>query len=381
MPPTALIRTRPARCTAWLAAGLLALLAACGGGGGGESSSGSATPTPPAPSFTASNLAVLIAEGDATSEAIGLAYQRARGVPDSQVIRLAVPRGGGGVLSAAEFTTLKAALDARLPANVQATLVTWSQPSRVVGACSMGLTSALAFGYAASYCGECNSTTVSRYYDSPTRQPFTDLGIRPSMMLGAATLAEAEALIARGVAADRSWLPTAAAPASGRAVLIRTTDTLRSVRFDDFRSVAATPVARLTVNLIDNAGGQLSDFVVNQTDLMFYFTGLVTVPQIASHRWLPGAVADHLTSLAGVTEPGGPNLGQMPATAWLQAGATASYGTVEEPCNFEDKFPRASVLVRRYAAGETLIEAYWKSVRTPGQGLFVGEPLARPWGN
>jgi hypothetical protein len=34
----------------------------------------------------------------------------------------------------------------------------------------------------------------------------------------------------------------------------------------------------------------------------------------------------------------------------------------------------------RYLGGETLIEAYWKSVRMPGQGVFVGEPLARPFG-
>ena len=33
-----------------------------------------------------------------------------------------------------------------------------------------------------------------------------------------------------------------------------------------------------------------------------------------------------------------------------------------------------------YLSGETLIEAYWKSVRMPGQGVFVGEPLARPFG-
>jgi hypothetical protein len=26
-----------------------------------------------------------------------------------------------------------------------------------------------------------------------------------------------------------------------------------------------------------------------------------------------------------------------------------------------------------------LIEAYWKSVQMPGQGLFVGEPLAAPY--
>ncbi|MCP2937667.1 hypothetical protein NK983_33720, partial [Salmonella enterica subsp. enterica serovar Typhimurium] len=30
--------------------------------------------------------------------------------------------------------------------------------------------------------------------------------------------------------------------------------------------------------------------------------------------------------------------------------------------------------------GETLIEAYWKSVAWPGEGVFVGEPLARPFG-
>ncbi|HMM72469.1 MAG TPA: hypothetical protein PKC22_09660, partial [Rhodocyclaceae bacterium] len=30
--------------------------------------------------------------------------------------------------------------------------------------------------------------------------------------------------------------------------------------------------------------------------------------------------------------------------------------------------------------GASLIEAYWKSVAWPGEGLFVGEPLARPFG-
>ena len=39
----------------------------------------------------------------------------------------------------------------------------------------------------------------------------------------------------------------------------------------------------------------------------------------------------------------------------------------------------ASVLLPHYFRGETVIEAYWKSVRMPGQGLFVGEPLARPY--
>ena len=70
----------------------------------------------------------------------------------------------------------------------------------------------------------------------------------------------------------------------------------------------------------------------------------------------------------------------MPALAWLEAGATASYGTVAEPCNFTQKFPDASIVMRAYLSGDTALEAYWKSVVWPGQGLFIGEPLARPFG-
>lgn len=343
-------------------------LAACGGGGGG----GGAAPAPAGPTVSAQSLAVLIAQGDPTSEAIGLAYQRARGIPDAHVLRLAVPRGSD-VISAEEFAVLKSALDAQLPSQVQATLVTWTQPSRVLGTCTMGLTSALALGYDPRYCGGCRSTTASPYYNSDSRSPHTELQIRPSMMLGAATLADAELLIGRGVSADRSW---AAAGASGQAFLMRTSDADRSVRHPDFQTLVLSPVPGVTVNYRDNSAGRGSDAVSNESRVMFYLTGLATVPDINSNRYLPGAVADHLTSVGGFL-PRAP--GQMPVTDWLAAGVTASYGTVEEPCNFVEKFPRASVLIRRYQRGETLIEAYWKSVQWPGQGLFVGEPLARPW--
>jgi hypothetical protein len=70
----------------------------------------------------------------------------------------------------------------------------------------------------------------------------------------------------------------------------------------------------------------------------------------------------------------------MSSLRWLEAGATASYGTVVEPCNFLEKFPNPGIVIRRYLQGETLIEAYWKSVAWPGQGIFIGAPLARPFG-
>jgi hypothetical protein len=70
----------------------------------------------------------------------------------------------------------------------------------------------------------------------------------------------------------------------------------------------------------------------------------------------------------------------MSSLRWLEAGATGSYGAVIEPCNFLQKFPSPGLAIAWYLQGESLIEAYWKSVAWPGQGVFIGEPLARPFG-
>jgi len=111
-------------------------------------------------------------------------------------------------------------------------------------------------------------------------------------------------------------------------------------------------------------------------DVMFYFIGAAEVPKLTTNRFLPGAVADHLTSFGGDLTGGS----QMSSLRWLEAGATGSYGTVIEPCNLLGKFPDPGLVMKRYLAGETLIEAYWKSVAMPGQGLFIGDPLANPYG-
>ncbi|MCB0066493.1 MAG: TIGR03790 family protein, partial [Caldilineaceae bacterium] len=92
--------------------------------------------------------------------------------------------------------------------------------------------------------------------------------------------------------------------------------------------------------------------------------------------WVPGGVGDHLTSVGGVLDGSG---SQMSATAWIASGATASYGTVSEPCAHPQKFPHSQVLLLQYAQGSSVIEAYWKSVAWPQQGVFIGEPLAAPF--
>ena len=69
----------------------------------------------------------------------------------------------------------------------------------------------------------------------------------------------------------------------------------------------------------------------------------------------------------------------MSSLRWLEAGATASYGTVVEPCNHLQKFPFPGIAMFHYALGASAIEAYWKSVAWPGEGVFVGEPLSQPF--
>ena len=118
-----------------------------------------------------------------------------------------------------------------------------------------------------------------------------------------------------------------------------------------------------------------ADALRDRQDVLFYFTGAATVAGLDTLHFLPGAIADHLTSTGGVLT----GQDQMSVLRWLEAGATASYGAVVEPCNFPSKFPQPAVVIARYTRGETAIEAYWKSVAWPGQGVFVGEPLAAPF--
>jgi hypothetical protein len=182
------------------------------------------------------------------------------------------------------------------------------------------------------------------------------------MSLAAASVADARKLIDRGVAADGS-------NPAGTAYLVSTSDRARNVR------AAAYPQTQTRLQDVHPVQIVSSDALENRRDVMFYFTGRTHVAGLASNTFLPGAIADHLTSSGGELFGGA----QMSSLTWLDAGATGSYGTVVEPCAFPAKFPLPGVVMAHYLQGETLIEAYWKSVQMPGQGLFIGEPLARPF--
>jgi uncharacterized protein (TIGR03790 family) len=309
--------------------------------------------------ISAETLGVIVNSADSVSVAIADYYARRRGVPDENVIDVRFTPGQPQLTRQA-FETLKAKVDARTPDHVQAYLLTWAQPFRV--AC-MSITTAFAAGFDEAWCAEsCKATRRSPYFDSDASRPHDDLRWRPTMSLAALDLAHARELIDRGVAADGT------APA-GTGYLVSTSSRARNVRASAFPALVAHHQGEVALRYVQ------ADFIEGRKDVLFYFTGAREVQRLDTNEFVPGAIADHLTSGGGRLVGGR----QMSALRWLEAGATASYGTVAEPCNFTQKFPVPGIVIRRYLAGETLIEAYTKSVEMPGQGIFIGEPLSRPF--
>jgi uncharacterized protein (TIGR03790 family) len=313
----------------------------------------------------ASQLGLIINEGDPYSVAVGEHYIERRRLAPEQVLRVDLPVQSQ--LSAADLARLKAAIDSRFGPQIQALALAWSRPYAV--GC-LSITGALAFGTDEALCRQtCGRASLSSYFNSPSSEPYKDHGWRPSMLLASASIESARRLIDRGVAADGQLGLRGSPPV--QAWFLSTADAARNVRAVLFPPTG--PVPQLALQIETWPG----DIPKGAQRVMLAQTGLAVLPAgIAALDWVPGALADHLTSYGGLLDAVD---GQTPATAWLEAGATASYGTVSEPCNHLQKFPHPQVLLLHYLQGATALEAYWKSVAWPQQGVFIGEPLAAPF--
>jgi uncharacterized protein (TIGR03790 family) len=334
----------------------------------------------PRTGITPDQMGVLVNDDDPLSMSVAAYYVTKRKIPAANVVHLHVGSPNADTISVDALAPLKAKVDAALGPAVQAMAITWTKP---FGVDYMSITSAFSLGYIAmnGTTNPCNNTMpncgpANPYATHPeSTAPFTDHQFRPAMTIAATTQAEAEALIDRGVASDNTW-PT------GTAYLMSTSDSVRSARCVLEPMYGYINECQLFLNTWDpvasGVGASIvsADSVSNKTDVLFYVQGLASVPDLATNTYLPGAVADHLTSYGGTI----PTSGQMSCFEFIKAGATGSYGTVVEPFAFQQKFPDPRVLIPRYFGGNTLIEAYWKSVAWPSQGIFIGEPLARPFG-
>lgn len=305
-------------------------------------------------------IAVIALQDDPTSIKVAQYYIKKRKIPEKN-LHIVDLNPNKNSIQARDFIGVKTILDFAVEENIQFYVLTWTRPYRVE---CMSITSAFAFDYNQAFCSQrvCSPTARNPYFNSNSNKPFAHFGIRPAMMLAYQNLEQAKALIDRGVKSDGS-MP------SGSAYLISTTDKNRNVRAANYSQIKSSIQNQFAVEIIK------SNTLKDKHDVMFYFTGLMKVENIESNSFLPGAITDHLTSTGGKLF----SERQMSIMDWITAGSTASYGTVVEPCNYPQKFPNPQVVINKYLLGESLIEAYWKSVEWPGEGLFIGEPLAKPF--
>ncbi|MEI7466452.1 MAG: TIGR03790 family protein, partial [Burkholderiales bacterium] len=313
--------------------------------------------------LTARELGLVINTNDPYSVAVGEFYRRARQLTDAQVLRVELPRRAELTLD--EFEALQARIKAFFGPDIQALALAWVEPFAV--SCN-SITGALALGYDSDLCWKsCSPSRPSRYFNSASARPYTDLQLRPSMLLAAKDVAMAEAMIRRGVASDHT-LGLRGAPDVNAHYLI-TADKARSARAPLFPAPGRVKGFGVDIHVEE------SEVLEGVQRLLLYETGKVKVDKLDTLQWVPGGLGDHLTSYGGRLDG---KYGQMSALEWISSGATGSYGTVSEPCSHPQKFPHPQIVLLHYVQGATLIEAYWKSVAWPQQALFIGEPLAAP---
>lgn len=324
-------------------------------------------------------MAVIVNDADPASVALGKYYVEQRKIPAAQLVSITLPPGDA--LTPAQLTPLRDAVFAKLSGDVQALALAWTTPYRVG---TMSIAAAFAFGYSqkddlgTDVTATCRTLRPSPLFgadgaDARSR-PFTKLGVRPTMMLTARSPGGARALVDRGLSAE-STLP------KGTVYLNETTDAARtSPRAASFDGAATlfAPTSGVTVKVTDNRMGSAGDDPLrNRADVIGHETGLATIADITTNKFLPGSFADHLTSYGGVLA-GDP--GQTVILDWIEAGASGTYGTVIEPCNHPEKFPDPTWLLPLYFRGATMVQAYYAAVEMPGQGAFVGDPLTRSYG-
>lgn len=311
------------------------------------------------------DLGLVINVDDPYSVEVGEYYAKVRGILPRNILKVSLPLKG--VLTRDEFEGLARQVDAFYGDRVQGLALAWKWPFAVD--CN-SITGALTLGFDPQLCKQtCAPSKQSRYYGSYSTRPYQDAGLRLSMLLAARDADQAMSMIDLGVKSDRTLGLRGAPPVNVH--FVTTSDAVRSRRQVLYPPQGPVPALGLDVHL-DQA-----DALRGVDKVLMYITGRERIDGLGSVSFVPGALADHLTSYGGILDA---SHGQMTVLSWIEAGATASYGTTSEPCAHLQKFPHPQALLLFYAGGATAMEAYWKSVQWPQQGLFVGEPLAAPFG-
>jgi len=228
-------------------------------------------------------LAVIINEDDPDSFKLGQYYAQQRGIPPENIVQvpLGIPKAE---ISPEAFDRAYIKVRINTRERIEGYALAFTYPYRV--GC-MSITTAFAMGYGKRFCADgCHPTAPNPYFDEEGGQPWETFGLHPTMMLAAKSLESGKRLVDRGVASDGTK-PT------GHAYLVVTSDATRSTRARQFPIAKAVWGDRFSTSI------EQTDGIRDKRDVMFYFTGTPQVPYLDTLRFLPGAIADHLTSSGG----------------------------------------------------------------------------------
>ena len=359
------------------------------------------------------NTLVIIDPTDSDSLAIGNHYIHARSIPATNVLYLTLDQQDYTDFATGQVETLLAEIQEHgLDGQIDA-LVTASQSvyrldvtgaiSETVSVCPGGtkvhylsLTGALSLARQANHilAGDedelygLHTTDASGYYSTGNTPLAFDANARwldgeqsnqpaaqrlyVAAMLGYTgpggnSVDEILAMIDRSVAADAT-LPT------GTFYYMKTSDAARSSVRDPYFAQVITDLAGLGGQAVQPVPDAV--FPTGAMDCLGILTAWPN-PDIASAdiALIPGAYCDHVTSFGAAFD----QAAQTKISAWIAKGASASHGTVEEPCPAGGKFVHPRIFVY-YFQGLTIGESIYRSLGyLPFQSLVYGDPLTRPF--
>lgn len=336
---------------------------------------------------------VLVLANDSSVDSVHIAkaYLALRGIPSQNLVRVRLPltvSHAGAGLTPDDFRRLiyepavQAARERGIARHVQAWAYSTDFPARVTTPTNMSLTGmTFVRGKPPDMQQVGAGTYVSPLFGGPshprgagfspqTFDAFSEwLGPEmplPAMMLGvtgsnANTRAQVLASLEKAALSDHSF-PT------GTVYFVTSRDIRSEAREWQFPDVVKELRALRVSTSVAPA------FPSQARDILGLMAGAASVDPGRYGSYLPGAMAEHFTSAAGVFQ----NASQTKLTAWIAVGATASAGTVTEPYALWAKFPHARFFVY-YASGCTVCESFYQAIRCPLQIVAVGDPLAQPF--
>jgi uncharacterized protein (TIGR03790 family) len=334
------------------------------------------------------NVAIIINQDSTNSIQLGNYYREKRNIPPQNVFRIYWP-GGNVNWSLSNYNTvllnpfLSALASRQLTNQIDYVVLSMDIPYRIDGDNSgfseNGTTSALFYGFMSDDGPPCNIATNSDngYANSEgifRQTPPISAGSNSWLvtMITQSSLALAKQIVDQGILGDASF-PT------NTVWLDKSDDTDRNVRFAEFDNAIFNTrlhgnYSIMRTNSVE-VGGFLIDYIDFPATALGYQGGAYNYQIVNTPLLVPGGFADNLDSFSGEIFE---NSGETSLLPFLSGGASGSYGTVIEPCNYLEKFPDPQDYFFQ-SRGFSLAECYYLSLVNPYQGLVVGEPLSAPF--